>query len=371
MIYLDHHAATPLAPSVTATMHAAEATAWANPASVHWAGRAAKRVLEAARTQVARSIGCEPNDLILTSGGSEACNLGVLGISSDSNRVVTTSIEHPAVKAAVDVRAAQGATIERLHALDGVPDSPEALRRLLGGEPCLVAVQWVNHETGTIWPIAEYANVCREVGAALVVDATQAWGKLPLDVAGLGATAVAIASHKAGGPAGAGALWVARGVEVAAQIIGGGQERGRRAGSPDPVTQAGFGAAALAVPGRLAGQASIAALRDRLEAAACDLGGVVNGGQGPRVGTVTNLSFRGRTGAALVAALDLEGVCCSSGAACSSGLNEPSPVLRAMTPGEPWRAESAVRFSLGPETTETDVEFVLAALRAVLSRPPA
>ena len=164
---------------------------------------------------------------------------------------------------------------------------------------------------------------------------------------------------------------MARGVDLRARAVGGGQERGRRAGSPDPVALAGFGVAAELLVERLAAQARIAAQRDRLEAAAVGLGAVVNAAAGPRVATVTNVSFKGRTGPAMVAALDLEGVCCSSGAACSSGLNEPSPVLRAMHPGEPWRAESAVRFSFGPEISDIDIEFAIEALRKVLSRPAA
>lgn len=369
MIYLDHHAATPIAPAAIAAMREAEAKAWANPSSVHSAGRAARSVLEAARTRVAKSIGSDSNDLVLTAGGTEACNLGVLGLLGDApGSIVTTRLEHPAVAVAV---AAAGHEVRWLDWVPGssADDTIDTFKNMLTKRPALVAVQWVNHETGTLWPMERLANACREAGVSLFVDATQAWGKLPLDVTQLGATAVAIAAHKAGGPAGAGALWVARGTELYSRMLGGGQERGRRAGSPDPVTHAGFGATADGIQNRLADQGRLMGLRDRLEGAAVALGGVVNGGEGPRVATATNVSFRGRTGSALVAAMDLEGVCCSSGAACSSGLNEASPVLRAMYPDEPWRAGSALRFSLGPEVTEIDVENAIPALQKVLSRP--
>lgn len=346
--------------------------AWANPSSVHTAGRAARRVLETARAQIAASIGCEPADLVLTAGGSEACNLGVLGIWDDSRtRVLSTEVEHPAVEAAIASLAVRGAERIWLPTRDARPPDPSELRELLGSDIGLVAIQWVNHETGTRWPVEQYASVCRDAGVPLFIDATQAWGKLPIDVSTLGAAAVAIASHKAGGPAGAGALWVSRGTQVQPQLLGGGQERGRRAGSPDAVTLAGFGAVAETIAQRIDAQPAIGQRRDRLEAAASALGGVVNGSAGPRVATATNLSFRGRTGAALVASLDLEGLCCSSGAACSSGLNEPSPVLLAMYPAQPWRAESAVRFSFGPETTDIEVENAEAVLRRVFARPPA
>jgi cysteine desulfurase len=372
VIYLDHHAATPVAPVAIAAMHAAEAVGWANPSSSHALGRSARRVLETARAQVAQSIGCLPADLVLTSGGTEACNLGILGILGDSRGgIVSTALEHPSVAGPLSYSVERGSRLTLLPTHGAtLPDAAE-LRALLTADVALVAIQWVNHETGTLWPVAEYANVCREAGVPLFVDATQAWGKRPIDVTSLGATAVAIAAHKAGGPAGAAALWVARGTHLQPQLRGGGQERGRRAGSPDPVAQAGFGAVAEVIGERLAAQPRIGAQRDRLEAVGVTLGAVVNGGETPRVATVTNLSFRGRTGAALVAALDLEGVCCSSGAACSSGLNEPSPVLRALCAPELWRAESSVRFSFGPEVTDIDVENAAAALQRVIARPRA
>lgn len=366
MIYLDYHAAAPVIPEALAAMDVARQEAWANPSSVHRAGRAAKRTLERAREQVAQALGAAPGDVILTGGGTEAVNL-FLG-SGPVRHVVTTEIEHPAVARSVDRLEASGVSVTRLPLPGGRAPSASTLEDSLRGPETWVAVQWINHETGTIVPVHDYAQVTRARGACLFVDATQAFGKLPFSVEELGADALALASHKMGGPAGAGALWVRRGIEVAPILAGGGQERGRRPGTPDVVALAGFGAAAEVLPRRLEALPRIAMLRDRLEVALRDLGAVVNGSEGERIGTALNVSVPGARGEVLVAALDLEGVCASSGAACSSGLSEPSPVLRAMYPEEPWRASSALRLSLGPELDEAAIDAAIAILERVIRR---
>ena len=377
LIYLDHHAATPLDPRVREVMARAHDVAWANPSSVHKAGRQSRAFLERAREQVARSIGAQPADLVFTSGGTEACHLALFGSVSDARRatprhIVTTSIEHPAVSMPLASLEARGvARVTRLGIPGGLAPSVESFAASLADDTALVAIQWVNHETGTVLPVAEYAAVCRARGVRCFIDATQALGKLPIDVETLGADLVALAAHKISGPSGAGALWIRRGVEIEPQALGGSQERGRRAGTQDVVALVGFGTACEFVPERLAAQPNIARLRDRLEEALLGLGGIRNADAGPRVPTVTNLSFRSWRGEAIVAALDLEGVAVSSGAACSSGKSEPSPVLLAMHPDEPWRAGSALRSSFGPESKESDVEFAIAAVRTALARPPA
>jgi cysteine desulfurase len=231
-----------------------------------------------------------------------------------------------------------------------------------------VALQWVNHETGTILPVAEYARVCREADVPLFVDATQALGKEPVDVEAMGADAVAFAAHKMGGPAGAGALWVRRGRELSSLLAGGAQERGRRAGSPDVLAHVGFGAACGALGQRLAEQPRLAELGRHLSAKLGALGGVANATEGPRAATAISAAFQGRRAEELVAALDLEGVCAAAGPACSSGLSGASAVLKVMHPEEPWRAEASLRFSFGPETTETDIEIAAVAVQTVLAR---
>jgi cysteine desulfurase len=367
LIYLDHHAATPTCAAAREAMADAEADGWANPASVHAAGRGSRALLERARDRVATALGAEPSDVVFTSGGTEAVSLGVLGLGRRRTAIVTTRVEHPSVAAAADRLEAGGTHVIRLPALGGRAARVAEVRSALGPD-ALLAVQWVNHETGARWPIEAWTEVAREARALVLVDATQALGKIPVDVAALDADAVAVASHKMGGPSGAGALWVRRGVDIDPLLVGGAQERGRRPGTPDVVAVAGFGGACAAVESRCAAMARIEALRDELERCLVELGGVINGDTERRVPTVTNASFRGWRGEHLVAALDLEGVCVSTGAACSSGKSEPSPVLLAMYPDEPWRAAAALRLSLGPETSRDDVAGATAAVRRVLSR---
>lgn len=371
MIYLDHHAATPLAPSVRAAIAEAHEVGWANPSSAHAAGREARRLLERARRQVAAQIGAAPADLVLTSGGTEACNLAVLGLAGQGEpaHLVSSALEHPAVLAPLRALEARGSLLTLLSIEHGEPPSADALAAALRPDTALVALQWVNHEVGAIAPVAAYAAVCRARGIPLVVDASQALGKLPCDVATLGASAVVFTASKLGGPGGAAALWVDRRCALAPRVLGGAQERGRRAGTPDVAALSGFGAAAERVPERLAAQARIAALRDRLEGACVKAGATANAPRA-RVASVSNVSVPRWRGEVLVAALDVEGLCVSSGAACSSGLGEPSPVLRALYPDAPWRAESALRMSLGPETGEADVAAAIAILARVLGRGP-
>jgi cysteine desulfurase len=389
VIYLDHHAATPILPSVQREMLEAQAHAWANPSSVHAAGRASRALLERARERIAEAIGARPADLVLTAGGTEACNLAIFGAATFASaeragpsmraaderdgrvagELLGTRIEHPAVAEALRALATRnGWQLTWLDIARGVAPSADLFARTLGPNSRLAALQWVNHETGTLLPVAAYAAACRARGVLSFVDATQALGKVPVDVEALGADYVAFAAHKIGGPAGAGALWVRRGVPLESLSIGGSQERGRRAGTPDVLAQVGFGAACEALETRLADQPRIARLRDRLEASLIELGAKRNAADGERVATAANLYFPGRRSDVLIAALDLEGLAASSGAACSSGKSEPSPVLLAMHPDEPDRATSSIRLSFGPETSEIDVDFAINCIRRVLAR---
>lgn len=367
--YLDHHAATPLGVGVREAMDQARRLAWANPSSAHAEGRAARAMLEGGRRAVAAALGASPADVVLTAGGTEACNLGALGLAGEPRglTVVTSTMEHPAIERAVADLAARGAEVQVLPLHEG--RGLVALRALAEapGRRLFVLAQAASHETGTCLDLRGIAALVPPRTRGLV-DGCQALGKQPLEGWAPPGWAVAISGAKIGASAGAGALLVPRGLGLDPRMLGGAQERGRRAGTPDVATHAGFGAACAELSARLEAMAIIAALRERLERALVAAGGVVNGATGPRLPTVTNVSFRGWRSATLVAALDLEGVAASAGAACSSGIDAPSSVVRALHPDEPWRAESCVRFSLGPETTEAEIERAIEIVRAVLAR---
>lgn len=367
-LYFDHHAAAPLVEAARVAMEQARELGWANPSSAHRAGRASRAILERAREQVAAAIGASAADIVLTSGGTEACNLGVRGLLCRGSRIVATDIEHPAVSQTI---SAMNAQVTCLNVARGRAPSDDDVSAAIASDTSLAVFQMVNHETGTILPVARYAEICRAHGVPLFVDATQALGKVPIDVSSLGVNAVAFASHKIGGPAGIGALWIARDTsELHPLIVGGAQERGRRAGTPDVVSAAGFGAACARIPVRLASMDDIARKRDRLERALVELGALRNAPEGERVATCTNVALRGWRGTTLVAALDLEGLEVASGAACSSGVDAPSAVISAMHRDEPWRAKGALRLSLGPETRDDDVTSAIEILKRVLSRRP-
>lgn len=373
-VYLDHHAATPIDPRVRAALAEPDALAWANPSSVHAEGRKSRALLERARAQLAQAIGAADADVVWTSGGTEACNLGVHGMLAARERahVVTTAVEHPAVAEPLRSLEQRGVIrVTRLALPEGRAPEPDALLEALSEPTALCALQWVNHETGTILPVERYAAVCRERGVPCFVDATQAFGKLPLSIEALGADLVALASHKIGAGAGAGALWVRRGLDLQPLSHGGSQERGRRGGTPDVRAAVGFGVASSLIGERLSDMPRLARLRDRLELGLLQLGAVRNAAAGPRVATCSNVYWPGRRSDALVPALDLEGVAISAGSACSSGTGEPSPVLLAMHPEESERAQASTRFSFGREVGEIDVDFALDRCARVVARPHA
>ncbi len=349
MIYLDANASEPLRPEARAAALAA-LDAGGNPASVHGAGRAARRLLEQARAAVAARFGAAPGDVVFTSGGTEANALAVASLAP-GRRVIVGATEHDAVRAACT--QAELAPVGP----DGAVDLA-ALAGLLAGGPALVCLMLANNETGVIHPIAAAAALCSAHGARLHVDAVQAAGRMAFTLAGLGADSIAISGHKMGGPQGAGALLVAPGVAVRAQMAGGGQERGRRGGTPSVPAIAGMAAALAAC----AEPPPLGALRDRLEAACMQAGAVVCGG-GVRLANTTCLARPGLRADTQVIALDLAGIAVSSGAACSSGKVARSHVLEAMGLGA--LAGNAIRVSLPWSATEADVDAFVAAYAAL------
>jgi cysteine desulfurase len=347
LIYLDANASEPLRPEAHDVVTAALALP-GNPASIHGPGRLARRVLEQARAQVAAAVGAAPADVIFCSGGTEA-NATAIAALAPGRRVLLGATEHDAV------RAAAPADSDVLPVLpDGTLDLAALAQALAAGGPALVCVMLANNETGVLHPVVEVAALCRAHGALLHVDAVQAAGRMRVDIGSLGAATLVLSGHKLGGPKGAGALVLAAGLHVTALIAGGGQERGRRGGTPALPAIAGFGAAiAAACDG-----ARLDGLRDRLEAA-CVAEGAVVCGTGPRLGNTTCLALAGVRSETQVISLDLAGVAVSAGAACSSGKVTESRVLAAMGFGE--LAGCAIRVSLPWNACDDDVDGFVAA----------
>jgi cysteine desulfurase len=368
-IYLDWNATTPPHPEVLEAMRRAWETAWANPASVHGPGRAARAEVERAREAVAALVGFDARDVILTSGGTEANNLALT--LAQGGALIVSRIEHPSVVRAAEQLAERGVEVQWVEPDPSGRIDPAAVARALERSPAaLVALQAVNHETGVLQPIAEVAEIAHARGAKLFVDAVQAVGRLGPD-AWACADLVSVAAHKIRGPKGIGALATRPGVRPRPVLLGGAQERGLRPGTQDAAAAAGLAVAAERARGGPSRYTALGALRDRLEADLVAMGAragapPARNGEGARAPHVSNLSWPGWRGEELCAALDLSGVAVSSGSACSAGTAEPSPVIRAMLGTE--RAASAVRVSLGEDTTAEQVDEALRRWAAVIER---
>jgi cysteine desulfurase len=354
-MYLDANATEPLRPEARAAMLAAM-TVTGNPSSVHGGGRAARRVLENSRESLAARFGGRPGDLFFTSGGTEADALAIHALSA-GRRLIIGATEHDAVRS-----AAGGARILPVD-VSGIVDLSVLAAWLEAGPTALVCLMLANNETGTIQPVAEAAALCRRYGAFLHVDAVQAAGRMAVSLAALGAHSLAVSSHKLGGPQGAGALLLAPEVSAIAPLIaGGGQERGRRGGTPPLPAIAGFSAASS-----VAGDAShLGPLRDAIEAAAMAHGAVVCGSGAARLANTTCLAMPGVRADAQVIALDLDGLAVSAGAACSSGKVTASHVLAAMDLGP--LAGQAIRVSLPWNATSEHVDAFVAAYPRMAER---
>ena len=348
--YLDANATEPLRPEARLAVLAALDVV-GNPSSVHAAGRAARAVLEAARRSIGGRFGASPSAVVFTSGGTEADALAIAALGA-GRRVIVSAVEHDAVRA-----AAPGGAMLPVDG-DGVADLA-ALERLLAGGPALVCLMLANNETGTIQPVAEAGRLCRRHGALLHVDAVQAAGRIEVDLAGLGADSLALSGHKLGGPKGAGALLLAAGREIAPLIAGGGQERGRRGGTPALPAIAGFAAAAIAAPSDTG--PLLAAIVQAAEAC----GAILLGGP-HRLPNTACLALPGIAAETQVIALDLAGVQVSAGAACSSGKVARSHVLAAMGVGA--LAGEAIRVSLPWNAVPEDVTAFQTAYASMATR---
>ncbi len=377
-VYLDWNATTPRHATVRAAMDDAENWAWANPSSVHQAGRRARRAQEDTRELLGRLLRFSPRDVLFTGGGTEANHLALSG----ARWIATSRTEHPSLVAQVEQLAAKGAKVCWLdvdeHGLVTEAAVEAALAQLLDGEDVtrldpseggltnentpLFALTVVNHETGVIQPVSRLSQIIHARGARLHIDAVQLLGRGPLGLVE-GADSVAVASHKVRGPKGVGALGFDCGWTPIPLGRGGAQERGLRPGTVDAMALAGFAAALTRLEESESGYARAAVLGDSLAAQLLSrASGKVHlhGTGAERLRHVLNFRAEGWRGDELVAALDLEGICVSSGSACSAGTAEPSAVIQAML-GR-GAAEGAVRVSFGEESTEADLEALLAAL---------
>ncbi len=379
-VYLDNSATTPVDPRVAAAMARAVVEVFGNASSVHGFGQQARAAIDRARREVASLVGAKQNEIVFTSGGTEANNLAVRGLCEASlahgRHVITSAIEHPSVAGVCVELEKRGWEVTRLPVYHNGVVRLEDLTRALRPDTVLITVMLANNEIGTVQPVGEIGALVREKRAAgqrhlsLHTDAVQAAGRMPLNVDELGCDLLTISAHKFYAPKGTGALYVRRGVRLHGQNVGGHQERERRAGTENVPGIVALGEAAKLAREELQQRsAHDRALRDRFEAEVrkriTDV--VMNGDREQRLGHVSNISFRFIEGEGLLINLDLEGVAVSTGSACSSGTLEPSPVIRALGVDDEL-ARGSIRFSFGKDNTGEDVDYAVEVLVRAVER---
>jgi cysteine desulfurase len=371
-IYFDNNATTPVDPEVLSAMLPFFAETYGNASSIHTFGQQARAAVEHAREQVAKLLGARAAEIVFTSGGTESDNLAILGIvraaPGERKHVITSAIEHHAVLNTCQALEAENVEVTYLPVSGAGVIDPAAVRDALRPHTVLISVMIANNELGTIQPIEEIGRIAAEAEVWFHTDAVQAVGKVPIDVAHLGVDLLSISGHKIYAPKGVGALYVRSGTRLAAQAFGGHHERDRRPGTENVPGIVALGKAAELALAKLPTEpARLAALRDRFEKAILDRVPAtrVNGAGAARVANTTNITFSFIEGESLVIALDLQGIACSTGAACSSGAIEPSHVLTAIGLAPP-EARASLRFSLGRTTTAEDVDRAIAVVPAVV-----
>jgi len=379
-VYLDHSATTPIDSRVLEAMLPFLVEKFGNASSVHMFGQEARAAVDKARRQVASLIEARANEVVFTSGGTEANNLAIHGIceaaTAHGRHIITSAIEHPSVRGVVDELEKHGWEVTRLPVYDDGIVRIEDVRAAIRPDTILISVMMANNEIGTIQPLAEIGALVREERERghrhlwLHTDAVQAAGRLSIDVQTIGCDLLSLSAHKIYAPKGAGALFIRRGVRLTPQQVGGHQERERRAGTESVANIVAFGAAAELAQKELDERnKQTRLLRDRFEAEVeSQINDIVcNGDREQRLPHLSNISFRFIEGEGLLIHLDMQGVAVSTGSACSSGTLEPSPVIRALGRNEEL-ARGAIRFSFGKDNDNEDVDYAVAALsRAVES----
>jgi len=371
-IYLDNNATTQIHPRVMDVLAARLREVFGNASSIHSEGQLARRVLEESRESVASLIGSSPREIVFTSGGTESNNAAIYGITSLSDsscHLVTTAIEHPSVLEVVRDLERDGHSVTYVRpSRDGVVSAAEVVAAIRE-ETKVVSIMLANNETGTVQPVREIASACHARGIHVHCDAVQAAGKLPIAVNELGVDTLSLSAHKLHAPKGIGALFVRRGTKLHPHLVGGSQERRRRAGTENVPLAAAFGEAARLAVEEPEAVIRMQNLRDRLEArirrTIAEVS--VNGGSAPRIANTSNLLVRGCDAEGIVIALDLKGIAISTGSACSSGRTEPSHVLLAMGLSEE-DAKNSIRISTSRLTTEQEVQQIAERLEEIVPK---
>jgi cysteine desulfurase len=370
-VYLDNNATTPVLPEVLEAMRPYFGEHFGNASSIHWHGQDARSAVERARESVSTLLACRPSEIVFTSGGTEADNLAIAGLAKPGDHVITSSVEHHAVLFACKHWEEMEREVTYLPVDGQGLVDPDDMRRALRPNTKLISVMMANNETGVVQPVEEIGKIAAEAQVLFHTDAVQAVGKIPVNVKQIGCDALSLSGHKLHAPQGVGALYVRKGTGIQPLFYGGRHERSRRAGTENVPGIVGLGKAAeLAMQGFANGADNrIAALRDRLQneiLTEVDEAGI-NGEGAPRVPNTANMYFKDIEGEAMVISLDLKGLAVSTGAACASGVIEPSHVLTAMgLRGD--RARGSIRFSLGKQNSAADIDFALALVPSVIER---
>ena len=373
-VYLDNAATTALSPRVLEAMLPYFTQYYGNPSSVHAFGREAKQGLDRARDQVAKALHCEPSEVIFTGCGTESDNTVLLGVAqrygNKGKHIITTNVEHHAILHTCEYLEKQGYSVTYLPVDQDGLVTAEQVAAAIRPDTILVSIMFANNEVGTIMPIQEIGAVCKEKGVLFHTDAVQAVGHIPVDVQAMHIDMLSLSAHKFHGPKGVGALYCRKGIRLPSYIMGGAQERGRRAGTENVAGIVGLGAAIqLATEQLEENRAKMTALRDRLmtgiQARISEV--KLNGHPTNRLPNNVNFSFKYIEGESILLMLDMNGIAASSGSACTSGSLDPSHVLLAL--GLPHEiAHGSVRLTLGDETTEEDIDYTIDVLEKTVAR---
>ena len=369
-VYLDYNATTPVHPDVLEAMLPYLRGEFGNASSRHSFGRRARAAVENAREQVAAAVGAHPAEVVFTASGTESNNTIIKGVALMSLRSIAavSATEHPCVLcAARTLQRAGGGYVPLSVDADGLLEMDDLIQTVAGGDCAIVSVMYANNETGVLQDIKSVAEKAKAAGAVMHTDAAQALGKVPLNFAGCGADAMTLSAHKAYGPKGVAALIVRREVDWAPLLDGGGHENGRRSSTENVAGIVGMGAACARAEKMLAGADNLRALRDEMESALVAAGATIFAANAPRLPNTSLFGFPGVDGESMVLMLDQSGFAAASGAACSSMKDEPSHVLLAMG-APPDEARTAVRVSLGADTSAESVARFIAAAKALNSR---